>query len=490
MRVLFVLLSIVWSAAVFGAPQNWILHNDPTGFTVRHPPGWVVESGAKGLVTVHSADRRSFVVVQPFVAPPGMRALTWIGGIPAPLNSLLPQSRPDGARQGAARPDQALASFTSTRNGEPVRALALVSIYKSAGMLFAIAAPAADLPALQSDLISILGSFSYRAPTKSTASGTGAINLKWTRFREPTEGAYAVEIPSGWKATGSVVHRSAIDARMLVRVSSPEGDISIVSGDADVPMFVHPTPPMQSIGLHEGQWYAAGGNSSLIKRYRPGKLFATDYIQSKISPKCSNLRIVSQSERHDWEEVFRPLPGMRLDYGEVTFTCEMGGKPVRGYWLAGTSFSGSVSNYNTWSAMTNEGFLAPAGKEGLALAVLHHMEATFEGDPRWTAEQQHVTLQVAEQNQRQYREQMAQIEKHNQDYDRAWDESTRKAVERTGNRVTLVDPQTGDRYEAADGHNYYWVDPIGQRTGFAGDIDSPPNVDVHQLMEWKARAKQ
>jgi hypothetical protein len=448
----------------------------------------VVESRENGLVSIHTADQRTFAVIQPFVAQPGTRALTWIGGIPAPLNSLLPQPRLEGTRQTAVRPDQALASFTCTRNGEPVRALALVSIYRNSGMLFAIAAPAADLHAMQSDLISILSSFSYRAPAKSTANDTAAINLNWTRFREPTEGAYAVEVPSGWKATGSVVRRSVMDARMWVKVTSPDGDISIVSGDAEVPMFVHPTPPMRSIGLREGQWYTAGGNSSLIKRYRPGKLFAAEYVQSKIAQKCSNLRIVSQNDRHDWEEALRPPLGVRLDFGEVTFTCEMGGRPIRGYWLAGTSFSGNESTYNTWSVMSNEGFLAEVGKESLALAVLHRMEATFQGDPRWAAEQQHVTLQAAEQNQRQYRERMAQIEKTYRDYDRMWGESTRKSVEQIGNRVTLVDPQTGDRYEAADGHNYYWVDPIGQRTGFAGNIDSPPNVDVHQLMELKAPA--
>ncbi len=58
MRYPIAVFLLTCTAGCAGPSQTWTTHQDPSGFTIRHPPGWVVETGAKGLIKVRSADRR------------------------------------------------------------------------------------------------------------------------------------------------------------------------------------------------------------------------------------------------------------------------------------------------------------------------------------------------------------------------------------------------------------------------------------------------
>ena len=65
------LVAIILALALVGtslaaAPDAWLSHDDPLGFTVRYPPTWAAEIIQDELISVHNSDNTMFVIVQPF----------------------------------------------------------------------------------------------------------------------------------------------------------------------------------------------------------------------------------------------------------------------------------------------------------------------------------------------------------------------------------------------------------------------------------------
>ena len=54
----------------------------------------------------------------------------------------------------------------------------------------------------------------------------------WETVRDKREKAFSIQVPQGWKTYGGLFRFSAIDARMIVDMTSPDGLTNLRIGDS------------------------------------------------------------------------------------------------------------------------------------------------------------------------------------------------------------------------------------------------------------------
>jgi hypothetical protein len=148
-------------------------------------------------------------------------------------------------------------------------------------------------------------------------------NVLWTRFTDPNENAFSIDVPAGWKVQGGMVRRSALDVSAFLRALSPDGSAMILMGDPGPAAFRLPgyrLPVRQPRPTFPA-------SSSLNSMPRP-----------RSRPLCTGPTFVSGANRPDIASgpFAQAVPGSRYDAGEVNFSCTHNGQPTSAYWVAGT----------------------------------------------------------------------------------------------------------------------------------------------------------
>src|SRR6185295_8107981 len=112
-----------------------------------------------------------------------------------------------------------------------------------------------------------------------TPSGNNTFFVTW---KDPSQNAFQVGVPQGWKVTGGMVHPNVVEAHGVVRLQSPDGKIQVFLDDPDVHPRQVPNQMTQFAGLREGQTVPGGwGGPVLLARYLTGTQFAQQYAQAK-----------------------------------------------------------------------------------------------------------------------------------------------------------------------------------------------------------------
>src|SRR5581483_10922532 len=166
-------LAVVLSSAMLrGAAPNWVEHKDPSGFVVKHPPGWVVETPEKSMVVIHDASGNFEVIAYGFLARPEVTSRQWLEQkLGQKFAGHFPQARLDAV---AARGQNV--STVQLRYGSGFgegRASVLCALSGGAGMMFAIAAPAFRFDDRKADLVEILRTFSVTGPAGGGSGRAG-----------------------------------------------------------------------------------------------------------------------------------------------------------------------------------------------------------------------------------------------------------------------------------------------------------------------------
>jgi hypothetical protein len=98
----------------------------------------------------------------------------------------------------------------------------------------------------------------------------------WVKWTDPVEGAFTIDVPAGWQATGGTFRPTPADQRYVVQARAADGSAQIFIGDEKIPNFVEPqsffmmAPP-------EGSWYAPG---MMVMNFRTGEQYAKEYGQN------------------------------------------------------------------------------------------------------------------------------------------------------------------------------------------------------------------
>lgn len=507
-RACLVLLLALASLAVFAAPA--FAQTNQAGYAARRqvPRGWQVYGGQSGLVVMHPAGWRvkeysgggflalrpgpgggaeAFALAQPLKIEG--QAASVVRGLGKILPGLFPGVRVSRLRSLSAQPDVAEARLDYAIKGRPFQGAALCFRQGKRGMLYAAAALREAWPGERQPALRILRSFMYAAPAAAAAPGSARARVRlpaMVPWRDPTENAFRVLVPSGWRVQGGLRRFHAVDVRPELVVTSPDGEVAVRLGDARVPTMAQANSMLARSGFLEGSMYSPGyGAQQMVLRYLPGAQFATQFYLPRLVGQVSQVRArnLPQVARRTQAVYQQAGLNMQVDTGEVSFSSQGQQGLRRGYLFVQTSKveMPGMPGLGTWQVETLYGYLARPDKEPLARAVLNAMVQSFQLDPGWVARQAQTAGQVSgivtRTNQQITRIIRDTFQYRQQAQDQALERFDRGAIR---GRVLVEDPNTGERFEVRGGSNYYWR--RGSQDRFVGtQTDTRPYSPNHWL---------
>jgi hypothetical protein len=438
------------------------------------PPGWQTQLGRNGAVLAHSGDNASWIVIAPIPNNGNLPAADWLKrNGPASVGAYLRNASLTGVYPSRTSRTSAMAKLDFATPAGPGTALLLCFMAGPVGTIYVIGGPSASFAQQRSQLIRSLQSFSFtgeRVPgTRRGEGDTGgdgaAPDVRYTRFQDPREGAFSIDVPAGWRVEGGMVRKSSVDTRAYLRALSPDGTLLIGFGDPEIGSFTEPTQILAMSGLREGMPYSPGyGTVMMIRRFVPGSNFAQEYA-SRVARdmQCASLQFKSVKPLPQYSARTNIGPAIQTTMaGEANFTCTRGGQEFAGTVWAQTSTThipGTEGTGSIWTVPILISFLAPESKAATAAAMIKHMIPTFQMSGAWFNQQQQTTARTS------------QIVKETGDYtskiitDSYW--ARQRSQERTNRQfddyirgtVRLRDPESGEELEGVSGKNYYYRVP-------------------------------
>ncbi|MGC9969478.1 MAG: hypothetical protein ABSE56_02690 [Bryobacteraceae bacterium] len=479
--------AILWTviaAESCAAPPDWTTHKDRNGFTVSLPPGWKAAADRKSGRVAIDGPARQQVVVWPVFLPAGLQRAS-AGAVLRRLAASAgfgsyawrePLVVGDATIRfaGSSGDRAAVASFTWAASAKG-----------TAGYLFITAAPSAAYCGQEAAFTGILESFrAAGAPAKDVPGA-----LPFVQWRDPLEGAFTAQVPSGWTVEGGLFRVASVDVRSALDITSPDRQVRITFGDRNMPPFVEPDQMLAMAGIREGSPYSPGyGVVFLVQRYLPGAEFARQYVALRPAKGCANLVFTENRSRPDIDNVVNGVyrrfaaAGMSLELrsGDASFTCQENGQPMAGYYFAGTLRTRAASMPGgNWHVEHLLGYVAAREKAALAQQVMERIVASIAINPDWARRQQQTTMETS----RIVAETSAAISKVSSDTywsrQRSNDELSRRRSNATLGVEDVIDPATGRQIQVESGSNYYWIDARGAIVGT--ETHTLPSIDFRAL---------
>lgn len=463
-----------------------IPHQDPLGFSVNLPQGWRVDTSTRDVILIR-LDDNAWILVHPFLLRGQVSAGQWLARVPAAFEQLLPQARITQSAQRSRVPDEAVASLQFTAGGVPWRATLLCSIAGRGGMLYGIAAPSAQFAERRPLLVGTLRSFRFTQPGAGPGASGG---LHFVRWQDPREGAFSIEVPQGWRVEGGMFRLSTVDIRGAMQMMSPDGQVRVIAGDPNIPTHTMPTQMLAMTGFPEGSWYSPGFNTRmLVRRFLTGLQFASEYTRRSLAAGCAGFRFTEQRELPEASRqlsgLFLNRPGlvtMQVHAGEVAFTCTANEQPMQGYLFSGTLLVPSQSG-GIWQVPFLHGFLAAAPQTGTAVQALDRLIRSIQINPAWASRQQAAAGETSAIISKTHAYVSGVIEQGYWSREQARYESSRKFSNMILGQTDVVDPETGERWKVASGHNYYWRQDYTDNVA-GTNISERPDTNFSPLLEY------
>ena len=215
-----------------------------------------------------------------------------------------------------------------------------------------------------------------------SVGAAGATGMSWVTMRDTREKAFSIQVPQGWKTYGGLFRFSAIDARMIVDMTSPDGLTNLRVGDSTVPPYRVPgpfLPPRPGVAA-----------------YAAGNVFATKYGQARFAPMCQELQLTKSDAL---APKYHPAGGgiTRTTGGEAFFSCTKNGAPMSAYVYAETTLMGPGGPGSSWLVVALGSLIAPAEQATAAGALLQHSGESLVMNPAWINMQNQLNNQATQQ---------------------------------------------------------------------------------------------
>ena len=485
-------------------PKSWTTHNDPAGFVVNLPAAWTIgKAPSTGQVFLRGTRGEEIMIWPLHLQQPKLDAqgaATLVREFARKFDVLMPwsavQTTQNATRvlgQGDERSGTAILSWANNPSG--------ASVY-----FCGIEAPGDVYRASTESFAAILKSFHVLqnpvlrdVPGAATASKGGSMDF--VNWSDPHEGAFSVSVPQGWQVIGGAYRLSAVDVRYAVVAGSPDGRLRASIGDSMVGAFTQPTSMLTMAGLREGGYQLLGDGTKIeILRYNSGQQFARSYVQTLVSRQCSTIQVNSDDAREDLAATFRQsaanegFGNVMLTAGDISFTCNLDGRPVKGKYVAATvRFAPNVSPM--WFVYRLYGYMASAERAQDGEKVLSRMMQSWKFDPAWEAQQKNTANAAVQQDnarsqeireraqeaiaedQRQISEMITKGYKQRQ---KVYDEIDRKRENSILGTLDVVDPETGRRYKVSNFGDYHYL----SNDGYIYGTNSPdaPGPDLREMI--------
>lgn len=479
------------SGVASASPAQWSTYRDPAGFSVAVPAGWRVNFDKQaGRVSIQGGVGEQAVIWPAFLEQQQLDARAagaLVQQLALKLDPQMAWSAPEtsaniarvtartGPRHGAA-----LLSWSNSANGATL-------------CVYSLSAPANVYRVSVDSFTKIVKSFHIEPAATDTGAPAGrvavafAVPASYVRWMEPHENAFTLSVPQGWKVNGGIYRLTANDIRQGVNLVSPDGQVRILIGDANIPMFGLPTPMSNRLGMREGSFLppASDGTRVQIRRYLSGQQFAREYVESKLRRECGDLKITSNNNRPDLVRLVPPPESGRgighseTTAGDATFSCVVNGHPVEGYLASITrvGYSPMRGAGGTWGLERLFADFAPSEHSQEARSIVEKIAASFQINPAWEARTKQIAnsavrrddalsqqiqqraLQGIQDDQRQISDMVAN-RPSSFNY-----ENARKFSNATLGTLDVVDPETGTQYKVSNYSSYHFMSPGGTISG-------------------------
>jgi hypothetical protein len=377
-------------------PKSWTTHNDPAGFAVNLPEAWTVDKVSPNGQVVLRGTRGEEIVIWPLrLQQSGLNAqgaATMVQELARKFDALMPwsdaQTIPNASRVMGLGAERSATAVLSWANGPGAASVCF----------YAIEAPAEVYHDSTDSFAAILKSFhvvqiSSGANVPGAANGSDPRELNFVNWIDPHEKAFSVSVPQDWHVVGGGYRLSPVDERYSLVMASSDGLVRASMGDSMVGAFTQPTQSLAATGLGEGDYQTLDDGTRLeILGYNSGQQFAQSYVRTLLSRQCSDPQIVSNTAREDLASIFRKpaanegYANALLTAGEVSFTCNLGGRAFKGKYIAATIRMAPGSSA-LWFVYRLYGYLAFAGREQDGEKVLTRMLQSAKFNPDWEARQ-------------------------------------------------------------------------------------------------------
>ncbi len=433
------------------------------------PPGWTAKKFPAGEVRASAPNPAEWVMVAPLLAQTEPCAVSLRKNLSSGWVAF-PNVKDLNVR--VVRPGLALADFYF-QNGQSRGAVLCADTGARSGMLYCLAAPAAQFATERNALLAILRSFHYGGGASTAARASSSASLQFEPWREASESAFQSVKPAGWRVEGGVARISNNDVRTGFRLTSPDARSSIVLGDVRLNGCTVPGP--------NGRQYmnqSPGGGKEWCP-YRTGEQVAELYVQRVVAGELGvqGLRITGRRQRPDLTAAADRLASLggpsnfRNATGEVTFAGTRGGVPVTGSFIGNTLMLYSPAPDLMIGNYTQEvtGYVGPAEMDAALAGAISRINGSIQWNMPWVMANRAAGTRDTEMVRR-YLASQAQLGQ--QLYEDRTTAAGRRAAaggDVLSGQVRLNDAQ-GNQYTARAGSNYYFLDE--QQARVAGNPDN------------------
>jgi hypothetical protein len=253
---------------------------------------------------------------------------------------------------------------------------------------------------------------------------------------EPTENAYTVQVPQGWKPTLGLV-QVYDQKKPTVTLTAPGGEAFLFLGDPQMPAYALPSPQFNENSL------LANANPMLkISPYKPAKEYFSEYLKKKFG-KLPEFRIVGIAPNPKVEKMVRESAqrqGMdaQVDSVVIAFDYQDNGKRIRSLVNGSTIQFGQI-----WVADING--VSTGGDPTRYGDLLLRVASSFRMNPQWQERQRAAS-------QARHEETMAMIQRNTERMTRRHEANMAWIRESSARHQARMD----SLHAAADARNAAW----------------------------------
>jgi len=328
--------------------------------------------------------------------------------------------------------------------------------------------------------------------------------VRWT---DPTERAFTVNVPRGWRITGGTHRNAPIDARNWVAAESPDGTIRVWVDDPNTLPRQAPHPAYYRMGWYEGRVVQAPAGPLAIERFKTGAQFAQEFTAQKL---CRNPRSLGLLDmRKATQEINSSIgaaamrAGVQVQASAGDFTYRCGDKSGYTYTVTVQAWT-TAQGPRTWAVYKLAGFLSDRAELDLARYVMNALVSSFTIDPAWQASYERqiqdttealmeisnrITQESIRRAQQSLQQNIAQVQRRQKEFDQINEmrqssfQRQQESADRIRQRwsdITLGQvhgcDDLGRCSEQSNEYQYHWADKSGNVVGGPAD-GSPPGPD-------------
>lgn len=224
------------------------------------------------------------------------------------------------------------------------------------------------------------------APLSGTLANDATSQISYFEWRDPQQGSFTVEVPSGWSIAGGVAWNTLYSPQQWVKARSPDRNILVFYGDPNILPRMVPNPVYDRAGWTAGRVIRnPAGTAILMEPYRTGEAFAAEFTRrTSCARPASQGNFPLRNETTGLERAMQPFASVihtTVTAGEYLFSCGR----FEGYAHAVTLLAGGAPS--TWVVLGVRGFNAAggAGNYEIGRDVMLRMASSFQIDPAWEA---------------------------------------------------------------------------------------------------------